>query len=78
MWEERQEMHLRQITSALAWVSLSNSLAPQGAEPKYRRRKMPRKLAPFVEVPDKALNADGHHTRHERRTARALHVELRA
>jgi transposase len=49
-----------------------------GAEPKYRRREMPTKLAPFVEALDKALKADGHRPRHERRTARALHVELQA
>ena len=39
---------------------------------------MPTKLAPFVEALDKALKADGHRPRHERRTARALHVELQA
>jgi transposase len=39
---------------------------------------MPTKLAPFVEALDKALKADGHRPRHERRTARAPHVELQA
>lgn len=48
--------------------------APQGAQPKYWRREMPTKLAPFVEALDNALKADGHRPRHERRTARALHV----
>jgi hypothetical protein len=39
---------------------------------------MPTKLAPFVEALHQALKADGHRPRHERRTARALHVELQA
>ncbi|ODU78651.1 MAG: hypothetical protein ABT00_13325 [Bordetella sp. SCN 68-11] len=39
---------------------------------------MPTKLAPFVEALHKALKADAHRPRHERRTARALHAELQA
>jgi hypothetical protein len=39
---------------------------------------MPTKLAPFVEALHKALKADAHRPKHERRTARALHVELQA
>jgi transposase len=82
-----RSMHFRQgksISEIARLTSLSRNTikrwlkAPQGAEPKYRRREMPTKLAPFVEALDKALKADGHRPRHERRTARALHVELQA
>jgi transposase len=52
--------------------------APQGAEPRYRRVRMPKKLAPFVETLELALKADGHRPRQERRTARALMAELQA
>lgn len=52
--------------------------APQGSQPKYRRRPMPTKLAPFAEAVQQALKADSHRPKHERRTARALHVELQA
>jgi transposase-like protein len=82
-----RSMHFRQgksISEIARLTSLSRNTikkwlkAPQGAEPKYRRRGMPTKLAPFVEALDKALKADGHRPRHERRTARALHAELQA
>ncbi len=82
-----RSMHFRQgksISEIARLTSLSRNTikkwlkAPQGAEPKYRRREMPSKLAPFVEALDKALKADGHRPRHERRTARALHAELQA
>jgi transposase len=82
-----RSMHFRQgksISEIARLTSLSRNTikkwlkAPQGAEPKYRRREMPTKLAPFVQALDKALKADGQRPRHERRTARALHVELRA
>jgi transposase len=82
-----RSMHFRpgkSISEIARLTSLSRNTikkwlkAPQGAEPKYRRREMPTKLAPFVEVLEKALKADGHRPRHERRTARALHVELQA
>ncbi|WP_341893488.1 IS21 family transposase [Variovorax sp. YR752] len=82
-----RSMHFRQgksISEIARLTSLSRNTikkwlkAPQAAEPKYRRREMPTKLAPFVEALDKALKADGHSPRRERRTARALHVELQA
>ena len=82
-----RSMHFRQgksISEIARLTSLSRNTikkwlkAPQGAEPKYRRREMRTKLAPFVEALHKALQADGHRPRHERRTARALHVELQA
>jgi len=50
---------------------------PQGTQPKYRRPAVPTKLTPFIEALTQALQADGHRPRHERRTARALHAELK-
>ena len=82
-----RSMHFRQgksISEIARLTSLSRNTikkwlkAPQGAEPQYRRREMPTKLAPFVEALHQALKADGHRPRRERRTARALHVELQA
>ena len=82
-----RSMHFRQgksISEIARLTSLSRNTikkwlrAPQGAEPKYRRREMPTKLTPFVEALGKALKADGHRPRHERRTARALYAELQA
>jgi transposase len=49
---------------------------PQGSAPKYRRRDVWTKLAPFVATLTQALEVDARRAKHERRTARALHVEL--
>jgi len=82
-----RSMHLRQgksISEIARLTSLSRNTvkkwlkAPQGAEPRYRRAEMPKKLAPYVQVLQQALKADAHRPRHERRTARALLVELQA
>ena len=87
MMSKIRSMHFRQgksISEIARLTSLSRNTikkwlkAPQGAQPKYRRREMPRKLAPFVEALYEALKADAHRPRHERRTARALHAELQA
>lgn len=50
--------------------------SPQGSEPKYERRDGPTKLSPFVGTLTQALEADARRLKRERRTARALHVEL--
>lgn len=52
--------------------------APADAAPKYRREPTPGKLAPFVATLTQALKADAHRPRHERRTARALLMQLQA
>ena len=52
--------------------------APSGATPRYRRREVPTKLTPFVAAVKQALEADAHRSRGERRTARALHAQLKA
>src|SRR6516165_8546642 len=52
--------------------------APQGATPKYRRSEVTTKLTPFAAALTKALETDAHRPRRERRTARALHAQLKA
>jgi hypothetical protein len=47
-------------------------------EPRYRRGEAPGKLTPFVEAIKQALKVDAHRPRHERRTARALHAQIKA
>jgi len=49
---------------------------PEVAVPKYRRREVPTKLLPFVEALKGMLEADSHRPKAQRRTARALQVEL--
>ena len=81
-----RSMHFRQgksISEIARLTGLSRNTikkwlkAPQGSEPRYRRGPMPTKLAPFAEALQQALKADAHRPRHERRTARALHAELK-
>jgi transposase len=50
--------------------------SPQGAAPKYRRCDVSTKLAPFIATLTQALEVDARRAKHERRTARALHVQL--
>jgi transposase len=50
--------------------------SPQGAAPKYRRGDVSTKLAPFIATLTQALEVDARRAKHERRTARALHVQL--
>ena len=47
-------------------------------EPKYRRSDAPGKLTSFHESLKQALKVDAHRPRHERRTARALHAQIKA
>jgi transposase len=53
------------------WLRIS-----EVAVPKYRRREVPTKLLPFVEALKGMLEADSHRPKAERRTARALQLEL--
>jgi transposase len=50
--------------------------SPQGAAPKYRRCDVSTKLAPFIATLTQALEVDARRAKYERRTARALHVQL--
>lgn len=51
---------------------------PLAGEPKYRRAEQPKKLSAFQKALVQALKADSHRPRHERRTARALHAQIKA
>jgi hypothetical protein len=46
--------------------------------PKYRRETRPNKLSAFEAALKQALTADARRAKHERRTARALHTEIKA
>ena len=79
-------MHLRDgksISEIARLTSLSRNTverwlrAPQGATPKDRRREVPTKLLAFVESLVQSLEADARRAPHERRTARALHTQLK-
>jgi transposase len=50
----------------------------EGIAPRYRRVKVPGKLARFQEVLLQALQADARRPKRERRTAKALHAEINA
>ena len=52
--------------------------APLTEAPKYRRDPRPNKLSPFEEALKQALTADARRPKHERRTARALHAQIKA
>ena len=52
--------------------------AAPGTQPKYRRSEVTTKLTPFAAALTKALETDAHRPKRERRTARALHAQLKA
>ena len=77
----REKKSVREIARA---TSLSRNTVrkwlrrPLDGEPRYRRTSQPGKLTPFHEALKLALEADAHRPRQGRRSARALHAELRA
>jgi transposase len=77
----RQQKSVREIARI---TSLSRNTvrkwlkAPVAGEPKYRRDPRPGKLTAFHEALQQALKADAHRPKRDRRTARALHAELKA
>ena len=48
------------------------------AKPTYRRKEMPCKLTPFAQALELALKADSHRIKQNRRTAKALFVQIKA
>ena len=52
--------------------------APVSQAPKYRRAARPSKLSAFEGLLRQALLADARRPKHERRTARVLHAEIKA
>jgi len=82
-----RRMHFRQgksVREIVRLTSLSRNTVrkwlktPLEEEPRYRRSVRPSKLSVFHESLKQALKADAHRPRHERRTARALHAQIRA
>ena len=82
-----RRMHFRQgksVREIVRLTSLSRNTVrkwlktPLEGEPRYRRSVRPGKLSAFHESLKQALKADAHRPRHERRTARALHAQIRA
>jgi transposase len=77
----REKKSVREIVKAtsLARNTVRKYLRIGRAEaPKYRRPAVPTKLTPYVEVVQQALLADARRPKKERRTARALHEQLKA
>ena len=81
-----RRMHFRQgksVREIVRLTSLSRNTvrkwlkAPLEGEPRYRRGDRPGKLSAFHEALKMALKADGHRPKCERRTARALHTQIR-
>lgn len=52
--------------------------APVNEAPKYRREPRPNKLSPYEAELKQALTADARRPKNQRRTARALHAEIKA
>jgi transposase len=82
-----RRMHFRQkksVREIVRLTSLSRNTVRKWLksavleEPKYRRTEAPGKLTAFHEALKLALKADAHRPRHERRTARALHAQIRS
>ena len=82
-----RRMHYRQKKSVREIVritSLSRNTvrkwlkAPVKVEPKYRRGERATKLSAHHEALKLALKADAHRPKHERRTAKALYIEIKA
>ncbi len=82
-----KRMHFREkksIREIVRLTSLSRNTVrkwlktPLMEEPTYRRSEAPGKLTPFVDAIKQALKIDAHRPRHERRTARALHAQIKA
>ena len=81
-----KRMHFREKKSVREIVRLTGMArntvrkwlkAPMLEEPKYRRGEQPGKLTAHQETLKLALVADAHRPRHERRTARALHAQIK-
>jgi transposase len=82
-----RRMHFRQgksVREIVRLTSLSRNTVRKwlkthlDCEPRYRRSARPSKLSAFHEALKQALKADAHRPRHERRTARARHAQIRA
>ncbi len=78
----RDKLSLHEITKRTGlsrntirrWLKVPEESAP----PRYRRNSKPNKLTPFHAALEQALKADGHRIKQNRRTARALFVQIKA
>ena len=76
--EHKSEREIARITG-LSRNTVAKWLQGEvAAPPKYRRSPRPCKLTPFEEAIKQALTADVRRPKRERRTARALHAEIKA
>ena len=77
----RDKLSEREIArmTGLSRTTVSKWLhAPATALPRYRREPRPNKLSAFEATLKQALTADARRPKQERRTARALHAEIKA
>ena len=77
----RQKKSVREISriTSLSRNTIRKWLeAPLDGEPKYQRQPKPGKLTAFHEALQRALKADAHRPKKERRTALALYAEIKA
>ena len=78
----RDKLSLHEITKRTGlsrntirgWLRRPKGVVP----PKYRRREGLNKLTAFCEAVEQALTADAHRTKQNRRTAKALFVQIKA
>lgn len=75
--EKKSEREISRITG-LSRNTVAKWLRGEVTEPKYRRERQPKKLDGFEEQVKQALKVDARRPKHERRTAKALLVELKA
>ena len=82
-----RRMHFRQdksVREIVRLTSLSRNTvrkwlkAPLEGQPQYRRSEGTGKLSAYHEELRQSLKADAHRPKHERRTARALHAQIKA
>ena len=76
--EKKSEREIARMTGLSRNTVAKWLLGDVTAPPKYRREPKPCKLTPFEEAIKRALSADARRPKRERRTARALLVELKA
>ena len=78
----RDGLSLHEITkrTGLARNTIRSWLrtAEEAAAPRYRRCQAPHRLTPFHAALEQALTADAHRTKQNRRTAKALLVQIKA
>ena len=77
---DKKSLHEIAKTTGLSRNTIRKWVRDTGdvAKPTYRRSEMPCKLTAFAEALDLALKADAHRTKQNRRTGKALFVQIKA